>query len=135
VKRKKGRKSRREKTKFSFVRLLLFLIVTSAVTLLLAYPAYSDWRKQKETYKRLQRELVELREQNQALRSEVELLEDPAYVEKMAREKLGLVKPGEKAWIVVEPEEETSFNASSPKPEELSWWEKFKVWLRKKLLE
>lgn len=135
--RKSGSRGQRGKVKISLIRLLIFLAVTSFASLLLTYPAYSDWQGQKETYERLQRELKELKEQNQALQSKVELLEAPAYIERIAREKLGLARPGEKAWIVVEPEkvEEVTPTASSPRSEELSWWEKFKLSLRKKLLE
>lgn len=59
---------------------------------------------------RLEREaarLVRLREnlqqQNAILREEITLLHSPAYIEKIAREQLGLVKPGEITLLIVQP--------------------------------
>ncbi|MEW6173192.1 MAG: septum formation initiator family protein [Bacillota bacterium] len=42
-----------------------------------------------------EQELESIREQNKALWERVRLLQSDAYVESLAREKLGLVKPGE----------------------------------------
>jgi cell division protein FtsL len=44
-----------------------------------------------------------LQEQNAVLREEIKLLHTPGYVEKIAREQLGLVKPGEVAVLIVRP--------------------------------
>lgn len=46
--------------------------------------------------------LEQLRQSNQSLADEKGKLTTPAYVEKLAREELGLVKPGEVPYIPVE---------------------------------
>ena len=59
---------------------------------------------------RLEREVAQLaqhqrdlEEQNAQLRTEIQALHTPEYVEKLAREQLGLVKPGEIAFLIVQP--------------------------------
>src|SRR5713101_433230 len=44
----------------------------------------------------------DLEEQNAQLRAEIKALHTPDYVEKLAREQLGLVKPGETAFLIVQ---------------------------------
>lgn len=44
-----------------------------------------------------------LQEQNAVLREEMKLLQTPGYIEKLAREQLGLVRPGEVAILIVRP--------------------------------
>lgn len=48
-------------------------------------------------------ETFKLVEENQHLNVEKESLKDPAYVEKISRESLGLVKKGETVYVVEEP--------------------------------
>ncbi|MDQ7819285.1 MAG: septum formation initiator family protein [Armatimonadota bacterium] len=50
---------------------------------------------------RLQRLRTDLIRQNAALREEIRLLHTPAYIEKLAREQLGLVRPDEVALLIV----------------------------------
>jgi cell division protein FtsB len=45
--------------------------------------------------------LAELAEKNSELERRLARSQDPAYVEKLAREQLGLVRPGETAYVVV----------------------------------
>ncbi len=42
--------------------------------------------------------------QNAQLREEIKLLHTPGYIERIAREQLGLVKPGEVALLIVRPQ-------------------------------
>jgi cell division protein FtsL len=51
----------------------------------------------------LERERDLLRRQNAQLREEIKQLHRPEYVERIAREQLGLVRPDEIAVIVVQP--------------------------------
>jgi cell division protein FtsL len=53
---------------------------------------------QHETYS-LRGRIAELEQSNKALADEKAKLSSPAYVEKIAREELGLVKPGEVPYI------------------------------------
>jgi cell division protein DivIC len=60
----------------------------------------------------VEREIVVWEERCNELREQIEYLSSDEYVEKMAREKLGLVKPGEIQFIVTDP-------ASADKPVEV----------------
>ena len=56
-------------------------------------------------YSRLAEGLEELRRENDRLREEVRRLrEDPATIEEVARRDLGMMRPGERLFIVGEPE-------------------------------
>ena len=60
----------------------------------------------------VKREIEVWEERCNELRQQIEYLSSDEYVEKMAREKLGLVKPGETQFIVTDP-------ASAGKPVEV----------------
>ncbi|TEB08382.1 cell division protein FtsB [Pelotomaculum schinkii] len=51
----------------------------------------------------IQQEVEELKQRNMALRQELQAVQTDAYVEKTAREKLGLVKQGETRVLTVAP--------------------------------
>jgi cell division protein FtsB len=65
--------------------------------------------------RRLQQELAEMRAENARLREELSRLDDPEAVEKLAREKLGLVKEGDKVYRFVE-KDKKSGNAENKDP-------------------
>ena len=57
----------------------------------------------RQQYRSLDQSLEEVREENARLREEARRLrEDPAAVEDLARGELGMIKPGEKLFIVKE---------------------------------
>lgn len=119
---------KKKKARLSWLRLSLFLIISITVFLLLSYPAYRDWREQEILKKNLEAELKEVRAENTELKKEIEKLHSPDYIEILAREKFGLVKPGEKSYIVITPKEEqpeTTETTSSPLTKK-SLWEKTK---------
>ncbi len=81
---------------------------------------------------RLEREAAELsrtkgqlQEQNALLHEEIRLLYTPAYIEKLAREQLGLIKSGEIAVFVVQSPAPPRAQPSPP-PEHVSWTKR--VW-------
>ena len=51
----------------------------------------------------LDREVQGLRRENAQLREELRRLHTPEYIERLAREQLGLVKPGEIPFILIRP--------------------------------
>ena len=58
-----------------------------------SYTKMSDLRQKNAEY---QSEIVDLKKKNTQLREEKRLLEeDPVYLERVAREKMGLIKEGE----------------------------------------
>jgi cell division protein FtsL len=82
---------------------LLAALGAVAVTAVIFGGAYWDTYQIRREAARLERERDELRRQNAQLREEIRLLNTPEYVERIAREQLGLVKPGEVAVILVAP--------------------------------
>jgi cell division protein FtsB len=60
--------------------------------------------RQRQRTEVLAREIEELREENRVLADEiVALRRDPAAVERLAREQLGLARPGESVFVLREP--------------------------------
>ncbi|MDD4239243.1 MAG: septum formation initiator family protein [Desulfotomaculaceae bacterium] len=51
----------------------------------------------------IQQEVQELKQKNTALRQDLQAVQTDAYVEKTAREQLGLIKPGETRVLTVDP--------------------------------
>ncbi|MGH8959313.1 MAG: FtsB family cell division protein [Acidimicrobiia bacterium] len=82
--------------------------------------------EQQERVEAAAAELARLENENLFLADEIAALETPAEIERMAREKLGYVMPGETAFVVLEPEvggpvpiensDQDSVSSSQP------WW-------------
>lgn len=66
----------------------------------LVFPAGTWWR-QREAIDRESRRLDLLREQNRALEEELQRLQHPEEIERIAREQYRMVRPGEEAWVPV----------------------------------
>jgi len=90
---KKVRKSRkrispRKLTRWVFFVCIAYLIFT------FSQGFYQAFQLKKEI-KHLQSQLADLKVQNSKLQEEIKYMETPEAIEKIAREKLGLIKPGE----------------------------------------
>lgn len=78
-------------------------------TLLLLYVSFSLVSRFDQLYamqhdlQAMEMEIKEIREKNTGLQKQLENLQSDAYIEQVAREKLGLVKPGESRIITVPP--------------------------------
>ena len=73
---------------------LMVLIVIGLLIIFL--PGFSRLQKLRAKNKALNHEIVRLNKENQDLENQIELLEtDPFYIEKKARDKLGIGKEGE----------------------------------------
>ncbi|MBW3666414.1 MAG: septum formation initiator family protein [Actinobacteria bacterium] len=100
---------------------LLFLLLGAAfLTQLVPYRQIIDSERQVEAARE---RLDGLREENEALQSDADALHTDAEIEKLAREKLGYVRPGETAYVVLDPpapatEEERSEPDGSQRREE-----------------
>lgn len=69
-------------------------------------------------------QLAALEADNAALQADVDALQTDAEVEKLAREKLGYVRPGETAYVVLDPpgtEEPAPVEAAPPSSEDKTW--------------
>jgi cell division protein FtsB len=81
-------------------RAVALLLISLAVVLLAIAPlrGYLDERGE---LKHLQQQAAVLERQNQALQTRIDQLSDATFLERIARECLGMVKPGETAFVVV----------------------------------
>ena len=78
------------------------IIIILILGVFLVYPGYLDLRKFNQELVRLDEKIIELEETNENLRREIEALqEDRFYLEKVARENLGLVRPGEIIYKII----------------------------------
>jgi cell division protein FtsB len=74
---------------------------------------YLALRRQRREHEALQQEIQQLQEENARLEKEIERLKsDPDAIEKLAREKMRLARPGE--FIYVLPEKEPKSTPSPP---------------------
>lgn len=76
-----------------------------------------------------QARLEDLRIQNADLELRLQRLQDPEYIEKLAREQLGMVRPGEISYVVVEPEV-SQREEPRPKPKPVPWYQRSWNWLK-----
>ncbi len=84
--------------------------------------AYWDGYRLRREAAEMARERDMLRQQNAQLREEIRLLNTPEYIERIAREQLGLVRPGEIAIMLMRPTPApTAPPAGSNSPPEESW--------------
>lgn len=101
---------------------LLFLLVGAAfLTQLVPYKQILESQRQVEE---AQTDLAALQEENARLQADVDALQTDAEIEKLAREKLGYVRPGEKAYVVLDPPGADSDPAPQPVaelPDERTW--------------
>jgi len=89
----------RRRTQFTPRAAMLALVVT-ALLFYLVVPIRT-YVSQRDRLDRLQRQTQVLAQQNAKLEQQVNQLHDPAYIERIARECLGMVKKGEIGFIVV----------------------------------
>lgn len=82
---------------------VLIVLVLGSVALRVFGSSFLDVYRLDREAARLEALKRGLQEQNAILREEIKLLHTPQYVEKLAREQLGLVKPGEVAILIVQP--------------------------------
>lgn len=84
-----------------FMVALLFVVIGAAfVTQVVPYRQILDSRHQVETARD---RLAQLEAENKQLSADVAALETDQEVERLAREKFGYVRPGEVAYVVVDP--------------------------------
>lgn len=79
----------------------LFLVIGAAfLTQLIPYRQIIDSNRQVESARA---ELAALEAENMLLEADVAALETPEEIERLAREKLGYARPGETAYVVLDP--------------------------------
>ena len=82
--------------------------------------------EQQERVEAAAAELARLENENLFLADEIAALQTPAEIERMAREKLGYVMPGETGFVVLEPDLGVTIPTESPNQpsatEPPAWW-------------
>jgi len=105
---------------------LILLMGAAFLTQVVPYGQIVDSRRQVSA---AQAQLAALEVENAALEADIAALQTDAEVEKLAREKLGYVRPGETAYVVLDPPgtpEETEPAAPTETLEDRTWVDK--VW-------
>lgn len=102
----------------------LFLAVIVVAVLVWAFSPLPTKLKQEQQIAKLKKELRQEQARNKALQREISKLKnDKSYIEQVARKTLGLVKPDEEAYLVVE---KVKVKKVKEKPEPKNWWQKVK---------
>ena len=84
---------------------LILVLIESSFLLFWGAKSYYQVRQAQNQVRRVQEELNQLKLENKTLMEQVENIKDPFYLEKMAREKLGLAKEGEIIYKILTPKE------------------------------
>lgn len=110
-------------------RVLLVLIVAAVVVGSTGVFPFRQILAQRESVEVAVTKLDALRQENMRLEQQIQALQTPQEVERMAREQFGLVRPGEISYVAVVPEgtvDEPSEPPALELPGENPWWER--VW-------
>ena len=81
-------------------RAVLLTLIVIGLLVSAAYPVRS-YLSQEAEIDSLERRAGVLAGANRRLQGEIRSLQDPAYIEKLARQCLGMVRPGEIAFVVI----------------------------------
>ncbi len=76
------------------------VLASIVVAAWMVYPVLRLQYQQQREVQSLEAELESVRSRNETLRSQVDELKTPEGIERLARDGLGLVKPGEQAYVV-----------------------------------
>ena len=98
--------------KFNLKKLIVYA-VTGVVVFYFAYTLVTQQisiNKKNAEIKALESQVAEAEGESDKLKSELENLQNPEYIEKIAREKLGLVRPNERVFVDSNKSESNSGN-------------------------
>lgn len=109
------------------LRLGLLALVVGALAVTGIAPAQQVYQQRRQIDKE-EAKLAALTEKNAALESRLARSQDPAYMEKLAREQLGLVRPGETSYVVIPGPPVPAPPAPPAQPS--SWWDRISSWFR-----
>jgi cell division protein FtsB len=106
--------SRLERLPFLGPGLVVFLLVLGLLAAMAIEPTV-ELMQQNERIARMTAELREIETTNERLERRIQRLDDPDFLEQKAREQIGLVRPGETAYLVVPPGRERGADAKKEK--------------------
>ena len=116
-------------------RAAILILMALTIIGLSIEPAREAWRTRQESIE-LTRRLAAEKSESGSLSNEVARLDTDAYIEQQARQRLGLIKAGEEAFVIVPPKQEkpapqqADAKPATPKPQpkpkapEPSWWDR-----------
>ena len=93
--------------------IIIFILVLGHITYSFINPIIQTEKIRNEIVK-IEEEIRKVEEENQQLRNKIKLLKTDNYVERVAREKLGMIKKGETLIIPAQPGEEKELNKEDP---------------------
>lgn len=99
-------KGERPKKSFNLSRSRIPVLIFLFLLVYMAFSFFSQFNKlanMRNDVSNIQQQMQELQQKNASLREELRMVQSDAYIEKTAREKIGLIKPGETRVIPVEP--------------------------------
>lgn len=102
---------------------IVILVLGSYFVFSLSKGTYDLWYKA-EKVKEAQDERKEKEEKNRQLKKQLEFVQKPEFIEKQAREKLGLAKPNEVVVVMTTPEA-TQSGIEKDLPNWEKWWNLF----------
>jgi len=77
----------------------LWLFAVATIILLFFLPSFTMMQDHRQKNLEYEKKIVELQRRNEELKEEKQrLIEDPVYLERVARERMGLVRDGEKIY-------------------------------------
>lgn len=106
------------------------LVAVFVVLILMAAAPARQAYEQKQAVARERARLEALKTENRSLEQRLARLNDPEYQEKLAREQLGLVRPGETSYVVV-PGPTPTQTVTADEPANQAWHEKLASWFKK----
>lgn len=83
------------------ITILVVVLLSAPLVYTWSTAALKEYRERKREVAQLQHQLATLKKENERLKKQRNALFTDEEIEKLARERFGLVKPGEKAYIVI----------------------------------
>lgn len=110
-------------------KLIFLIILLSSILIVnnLVRSIYGLWQKQ-EFLVKAQREFAKEKKENKELKEKLRVVESQDFIEKQARDKLLLLKPGESQVIIpktLQASQSSKEKSPSLKPNWRKWWELF----------
>lgn len=101
----------------------LFLVILVIIVLIWSVWPMRSWLEQRKEKRDLEKEVAGVLRQNDELRQEIGKLNSAYYIELIARKDLGLVKPGEEAYIVIPRKVETTERKPKTNKDKNLWYQ------------
>jgi cell division protein FtsL len=103
---------------------LVLLVVVFGLTTMAIWPL-RQYVTQQQRIDQLQAKQAALAAEVDRLEAERERLQDPEYVEQLAREDLHMARPGEEPWVLTGPPPADRPQPAAPEPAQRPWYQRF----------